>query len=72
MAKVKYIGGFDEAAVLLPSGDRCTVKRGGELDLLPSDIAHLSPTDWKGPGVGSAFDPPTPDPEPVAPVEEEK
>lgn len=46
--KVTYQGGIDEVAVLFPSGDRRTVKRGEAIEILATDAASLSPTEWAG------------------------
>ena len=45
---VTYQGGVDEVVVLFPSGDRRVVKRGESIDVLVSDAATLSATEWAG------------------------
>lgn len=44
--RVTYTGGIDEVAVLLPSGDHRTVKRGESIEILATDAASLHPDDW--------------------------
>lgn len=46
--KVTYQGGVDEVVVLFPSGDRRVVKRGEAIEVLASDAATLSATEWTG------------------------
>ena len=46
--KVTYNGGVDEVVVLFPSGDRRLVKRGESVEILASDAATLSATEWAG------------------------
>lgn len=64
---VTYRGGPDEVVVAFPSGDMRRVARGGSIDVLATDAAHLSREEWDGTGVGTVFDDPdvpvTPSPE---------